>query len=197
MAFAGQFPFMIGNLPNILTFTRILLLPFFVASLIYREYSYALVLFIIAAVTDLLDGLVARITKQMTDFGKILDPVADKFFLLTSFILMSVYELMPKWLTIIVISKDLIVVTGSVILYVVTNKLKVEPSIWGKSASALQFILIGLILLLLNIGDKVNFPPIILPIIFVVVAVITSVSGIHYVIKGLKFGTNELKSNAL
>jgi len=188
---------MIGNLPNILTFTRILLLPFFVASLIYREYSYALVLFIIAAVTDLLDGLVARITKQMTDFGKILDPVADKFFLLTSFILMSVYELMPKWLTIIVISKDLIVVTGSVILYVVTNKLKVEPSIWGKSASALQFILIGLILLLLNIGDKVNFPPIILPIIFVVVAVITSVSGIHYVIKGLKFGTNELKSNAL
>jgi len=178
---------MIGNLPNILTFTRILLLPFFAASLIYMEYTYALLLFIIASVTDLLDGLVARITKQITDFGKILDPVADKFFLLTSFILMSVYGLMPTWLTIIVISKDLIVITGCVILYFVTNKLKVEPSILGKLASALQFILIGLILLSLNVGDNVDFPQ----VIFIVVAVITSISGIHYVVQGLKLSTGE------
>jgi len=182
-----------GNLPNILTITRILLLPFFAASMIYREYSFALLLFIIAAVTDILDGLVARITKQITDFGKILDPVADKFFLLTSFILMSVYELMPKWLTIIVISKDLIVTTGCVILYFVTSKLKVEPSIWGKSASALQFMLIGLILLSLKFRGHADFPS----IVFVVVAVITSISGIHYVIQGLKFGTSEQANNRI
>jgi len=178
---------MIGNLPNILTITRILLLPFFAASLIYREYSFALVLFIIAAVTDILDGLVARITKQITDFGKILDPVADKFFLQTSFILMSVYELMPKWLTIIVISKDLIVITGCVILYFATGKLKIDPSIWGKSASALQFMLIGLILMSLKFRDSADFPL----TLFVVVAVITSISGVHYVIQGLKFSTSE------
>lgn len=182
-----EFFLMIGNLPNILTFTRILLLPFFAVSLIYREYQYALLFFVIASVTDLLDGLVARITKQITDFGKILDPVADKFFLLTSFILMSVYGLMPKWLTIIVISKDAIVITGCVILYFVTHKLKVEPSIWGKTASALQFILIGLILLSLNVGDSVDFPS----IVFIVVAVITSVSGIHYIVKGLKLSADE------
>lgn len=176
-----------------MTLTRILLLPFFAASLIYSEYNYALLLFVVAAVTDLLDGLVARITKQITDFGKILDPVADKFFLLTSFILMSVYGIMPKWLTIIVISKDLIVVTGCVILYFVTSKLKIEPSIWGKSASALQFILIGLILLSLNFRDNADFPS----IVFIVVAVITSVSGIHYVVKGLKFSTSELTNKVL
>jgi cardiolipin synthase len=178
---------MIGNLPNILTFTRILLLPFFAASLIYREYNYALSLFVVAAVTDLLDGLIARITKQITDFGKILDPVADKFFLQTSFILMSMYGLMPKWLTIIVISKDLIVITGCVIIYVVTSKLLVEPSIWGKSASTLQFILIGLILLSLKFRGNADFPS----IVFIVVAVITSISGVHYVAKGLKFSTSE------
>jgi cardiolipin synthase len=184
---------MISNIPNILTFTRILILPFFAASLIYKEYDYALMLFVVAAITDLLDGLVARITKQITDFGKILDPIADKFFLLTSFILMSVYELMPKWLTIIVISKDLIVITGSVILYFVTNKLKVEPSIWGKYASALQFILIGLILLSLYVRGSVDFPL----AVFVVVAVITSISGVDYVVKGLRFGTSELNNKVL
>jgi len=178
---------MIGNLPNILTFTRILLLPFFAASLIYREYKFALIFFFVASVTDLLDGLIARITKQITDFGKILDPVADKFFLLTSFILMSVYGLMPKWLTVIVISKDLIVITGCVILYFVTSKLKVEPSIWGKWASALQFILIGLILLALNIRGNGDIPS----VIFILVAVITSISGVDYLVKGLKLSTGD------
>lgn len=173
---------MVGNLPNVLTLARILLLPFFAAALIYKEYQYAFILFIVASVTDLLDGFIARITKQMTYFGKILDPVADKFFLVTSFILMSSYGLMPKWLTIIVISKDLIVITGCIILYFVTNSLKVEPSFWGKSASASQFILIGVVLLSVNITDDMNIPQ----LFFIAVAVLTSVSAVDYIFKGLK-----------
>jgi cardiolipin synthase len=178
---------MVGNLPNFLTLTRILLLPFFAAALIYRDYQYALLIFAVASVTDLLDGYVARLKNQVTYFGEILDPVADKFFLITSFVLLSNSGLTPKWLTIIVISKDLIVITGSIILYFVTNQLKVTPSIWGKYASACQFILIGLVLLSLNIKGAVIIPT----LIFIAIAILTSIAGIHYVYLGLKMSTPE------
>lgn len=171
-----------GNLANILTITRILLLPFFAAALMYNKYQYALAVFVASGITDILDGLIARLKKQTTDFGRILDPVADKFVLITSFILMSIYGLMPKWITIIVISRDLFVVTGSLVLYFVTNNLRVEPSISGKIANALQYLLIGLALLLENLKGQVSIP---MPLLLAV-AVFTVVSGLEYIYKGLK-----------
>lgn len=185
-----------GNLPNILTITRILLLPFFAAMLIYGNYDYALILFLLASVTDVLDGYVARIKNQTTDFGSILDPVADKFLLMTSFILMSINasEWIPKWLTIIVISRDLIVVTGCLIIYFVTHSLKVEPSILGKAANAFQFILIGTTLLLINLkGVSCNIESgYCIPLPFLItVAVLTAVSGLQYVYRGLKLTNME------
>jgi len=178
---------MIGNLPNILTLARILLLPFFAVTIIYKEFKIALIVFILASVTDLLDGLIARIKKQVTYFGSILDPIADKFFLITSFLLMSYYGLMPKWLTIIVISKDVIVLTGSIILYFVTHSLKIEPSFMGKVTSASQFVLIGLILLSLNIGETTHMHI----SLFILVAVLTVIAGLHYIYKGLKIANAE------
>jgi cardiolipin synthase len=173
---------MIGNLPNILTIARILLLPFFAASLIYGSYQYALILFLAAAITDFLDGLIARIKKQTTDFGSILDPVADKFLMITSFIVMSVYGWIPKWLTITVISRDLIVVTGWLILYFVTHNKKVEPGILGKAANFSQFCLIGLILISINIKNASFVPGSYL----IAVAALTAASGVLYIYKGLK-----------
>ncbi|RJQ44657.1 MAG: CDP-alcohol phosphatidyltransferase family protein [Nitrospiraceae bacterium] len=178
---------MIGNLPNILTLSRILLLPFFAATIIYKEYNLALIIFIIAAVTDLFDGLIARLRNQITYFGSILDPVADKFFLITSFVLMSASGVIPKWLTIVVISKDVIVLTGCVILYFVTNSLKIEPTLLGKLASACQFVLIGAVLLFLNIRGEMQIP---VPI-YIAVALITGISGLHYSYKGLKLVQSE------
>lgn len=172
----------VGNLPNILTITRILLLPFFAATLIYGYYEYAFILFLSAGVTDILDGLLARIKKQTTVFGSILDPVADKFLLITSFILMSVYGWIPKWLTITVISRDLIVMTGWLILYFVTHTIKVEPSLFGKGANTCQFLLIGIVLLLINIKGNAVVPMIFL----LIVAFLTAISGIHYIYRGLK-----------
>ncbi|MEK7271288.1 MAG: CDP-alcohol phosphatidyltransferase family protein [Nitrospirota bacterium] len=173
---------MIGNLPNILTIARILLLPFFAASLIYGNYQYALILFLAAAITDILDGLIARMKKQTTDFGSILDPVADKFLMITSFIVMSVYGWIPKWLTITVISRDLIVVTGWLILYFVTHNKKVEPSILGKAANFFQFCLIGLILISINTKNASFVPGSYL----IAVAALTAASGVLYIYKGLK-----------
>ena len=173
---------MIANLPNILTLGRILLLPFFAVTIIYGEFKIALLVFCLASVTDFLDGFIARIKNQTTYFGRILDPVADKFFLITSFVLMSAYGFVPMWLTIIVISKDVIVLTGCVILYIVNHSLTIEPSFIGKVTSAAQFILIGLVLVFLNIDKSMNIHI----SLFISVAVLTTVSGLHYVYKGLK-----------
>ena len=75
------------NLPNTITIARIVIIPLFITAVIYKRYDYALYLFVIAALTDALDGLIARLTNQKTVFGTFLDPLADKFLLVTSFIL--------------------------------------------------------------------------------------------------------------
>jgi cardiolipin synthase len=174
-------PFSVINLPNILTLFRIILLPFFVAAFLYNNYLYALIIFIVSGLSDILDGFIARTMKQTSDFGKVLDPVADKFFLITSFVLMGMYGVLPKWISVIVISRDIIVITGCLILYFVTNHLKIEPSAIGKLSNALQFILIGLALVALNLSSEMIVPPFFL----ILVAVVTSVSGLHYVYKGM------------
>lgn len=171
------------NIPNVLTFARIVIIPFFAASLLYKEYYYALILFIIAALTDLLDGFLARLTNQKTRLGAFLDPLADKFLLLTSFILFAVYGWLPNWITIIVLSRDFIVVVGWYMLVVLINERKVEPSIFGKLANALQAILIAYILLSINfeIGT-----PMVKDSLLLLAALFTVLSGIQYVYRGYR-----------
>lgn len=169
------------NLPNTLTFTRIVLIPLFVTSVIYRRYDYALCLFAFAALTDTFDGLIARLKDQKTALGSFLDPLADKFLLITSFVLFTIYGLIPKWLTIVVISRDAIIITGWLVLYIVTHTAKIETTIFGKVAIALQLILIWYILLVLNFP---NFPDI-RGYLTVIVAFFTIISGLHYIYRGL------------
>ncbi len=170
------------NIPNIITFIRIIIIPAFVTALIYKRYDYALLLFIIAAVSDTLDGLMARVTKQKTKLGAFLDPLADKSLLVTSFILFSVYDWVPTWLTITVISRDVIVTLGWFLLYLTSHSIKVEPSLIGKAAIASQLILIAYTLLSINFNNiprPDNW-------MFWIVAVLTTVSGLQYIYRGLK-----------
>jgi cardiolipin synthase len=171
----------IVNIPNLITFVRIVIVPLFITAMVYKRYDYALILFLIAALSDMLDGLFARLTKQKTKFGAFLDPLADKSLLITSFILFSIYDLIPLWLTITVISRDFIVVIGWVLLYLTSHTTKVEPSFIGKAAIASQLILIAYSLLSINI----NIPSIGLWGYWVV-AFLTIISGIQYIYNGLK-----------
>jgi cardiolipin synthase len=170
------------NLPNTLTIARIVLIPLFVTSIIYRRYDIALYLFAVAALTDTFDGLIARLRNQKTALGKFLDPLADKFLLVTSFILFSVYHLIPKWLTIVIISRDVIIVTGWIVIYIVAHTSKVDTTIFGKTAIALQLLLLWYVLLVLN------FPaiPDIRDLLIWVTAILTIISGLHYIYRGLK-----------
>jgi cardiolipin synthase len=170
------------NIPNTLTVMRIVIIPGFVTAIIYGEHRLALYLFILAAVTDLLDGLLARLTNQKTELGTFLDPLADKFLLVTSFILFSVYGWIPKWLTITVISRDLIVVVGWLLLTLIYNKSKVEPVLLGKAAIAAQLVLLAYVLLSITVPSVPPVPD----LLVVLTAALTAVSGIQYIYRGLK-----------
>jgi cardiolipin synthase len=172
----------IFNLPNTLTIGRIVIIPVFITAVIYQRHRDALILFVAAAVSDLLDGFLARATNQKTALGTFLDPLADKFLLVSSFILFSVYGWIPLWLTITVISRDLIVVTGWLLLYMITHNVRIETVLLGKAAIALQLITLALVLLSINLPSF--RPP--LDTLFTATAALTVVSGLQYIYKGLR-----------
>lgn len=173
------------NIPNALTFGRLVIIPFFVLTMLYHKYQYALILFSVAAISDLLDGFLARLTNQKTRLGAFLDPFADKFLLLTSFIIFTFYDWLPTWITVVVISRDSIVILGWIFLFIFTHNKKVEPSLLGKLANAFQAVLIVFILISINIDIEASMSIIKDSLIFVV-ASLTILSGIQYVYKGYR-----------
>ena len=192
------------NIPNVITITRIILLPFFAATLIYNYYTYAMLIFIVSAFTDLFDGYFARLSNQTTKIGAILDPVADKFLLVTSFVIISIKGWIPVWLTIIVLSRDLIIVAGWLILAFISGVSFMLPSYTGKTAVFFQFILIGLTLSIINFncdnssgfsGCSLINPAVLKVLVFMkifmcfVVALLTALSGIQYIYRGLKIAS--------
>lgn len=172
----------VWSIPNTITTIRILIIPGFVTALVYNRLRYALLLFVIASLSDALDGLLARMTNQQTKLGAFLDPLADKILLITSFILLSVYGWLPRWLTITVISRDIIVVLGWVLLYLVYDITKVKPTVTGKAAIASQSVLIAYVLLSINFS-QVPSPP---RWVFWTVAALTTMSGLQYIYGGLR-----------
>jgi cardiolipin synthase len=170
------------NIPNTFTMARIVIIPLFIISIMYKRYDYSLYLFIIAALTDIFDGLFARLTNQKTVLGTFLDPLADKFLLVTAFIILSTYGWIPKWLTITVISRDIIVITGWFLLYLVTGTSRVEPSVLGKATIWLQSILIAYVLMDIHFLFLPDMPNLLLW----TTALLTILSGLHYIYRGLK-----------
>jgi cardiolipin synthase len=170
------------TLPNALTVLRIILVPFIVGTLSYGYYGYSLAIFAIAGVTDLLDGLLARLKRQKTNLGALLDPVADKALLVSSFVTLTILGWIPTWLTIIVISRDIILITGNLGIYILTGDLKISPSILGKLTTASQVLLVALVLIMVNFGDN-PLPP---SIFLWVTGILTVSSALHYIYVGFK-----------
>lgn len=170
------------NIPNTLTIARIVAIPLFVTAVIYGRYGYALAIFAAAALTDMLDGLFARLTNQRTALGTFLDPLADKILLMTSFVLFSVYGWIPKWFAVAVISRDFVIVVGWILLSLITDVPKVEPVVLGKAAIALQLIVLVYVL----VGINAPGLPDVSPVIFGLVAAVTVLSGLQYVLRAIE-----------
>lgn len=174
------------NLANRITILRILLIPFFVMSLILYKphfglFSYLpIIIFSVCVLTDALDGFIARHLGQKTKLGTILDPIADKMLILTAFISLTVSSSLPpglklpSWALLVVISRDILIILGSVLIIFITGNLYIKPSILGKITTFFQMATIISILMQF---DKSY-------LLWNTMAIFTVISGIDYLLKG-------------
>jgi cardiolipin synthase len=183
------------NLPNTLTLIRILTIPFFLEFLAYQLYFEALIVFVIGGFTDFLDGLAARWMNQQTALGAYLDPVADKLLVFTSYVMLGSIGGIPAWLAVVVVVRDVLIVIGYVIIYVlVEERLQMKPTRIGKWSTTLQLLTLGVALTLLH--DPKLFSSWVLDIFVVITAITTVVSGCQYLYRGLVWLQNRAPSIA-
>ena|SRR5205807_6063379 len=184
---------------NKITVARILMIPAFVTMAIYYGQSIqrgaplewqrftAIIIFLVAAISDGLDGYVARRYNQRSSLGVILDPIADKGLLLSGIISLSIsnwsevdptYGRFPAWFPVLVITRDAVILVGSAVLHLLVGKVKVRPSWTGKVATVCQMCAIAWVMLQLRF----------LPLLFVVIVagIFTAVSGVIYVMEGVR-----------
>ena len=174
---------------NQLTILRMLLIPAFVILLLYGYRGWALVVFLAAGLTDLLDGLIARATGQKTTLGAWLDPMADKLLLVTMFVMLTLPDIgsanrLPLWFTVLVISRDVAIVLTAAVINLAVGPRTFRPSIFGKIATA-TYILTGVVTLYFNYLGR---PSAMVTIFVYASLVITFVSAFHYLGQVLRIG---------
>src|SRR5579883_3523187 len=133
--------------PNLLTLMRICLAPFLVAAILENRFETGFILFLVAGVSDALDGLLARALKQRTIVGEYLDPVADKLLLSTLFLVLLHQGLMPVRVTVLVFGRDVCILLVSAILYAVAGRRNFQPSVFGKINTLAQVLAVAVVLL--------------------------------------------------
>jgi len=171
------------TIANLLTILRLILIPVFATCIFYQRFLLALAVFFVAAITDGLDGLVARAFNQRTPLGEILDPMADKLLLVTAFIVLSlprftVLPPLPFWLTAAVISRDVFIVLGALVINIVTGFSQFRPSIPGKINTLVQVVTIVLFLTA-NVAHLLEDW---LPVVYLLALGMTVFSGLHYLL---------------
>ena len=130
------------TVPNQLTFLRLGFLPFFIILVLYKRYSWALAILVLAALTDGMDGLLARSLNQKSALGAYLDPIADKLLLSSSFVVLAFEGQIRWWLTILVLGRDVLILTTALVILVASGYRQFPPSIFGKLATTLQILLV-------------------------------------------------------
>lgn len=174
------------NFANKISTFRILSVPFFIASLVYysSERSYlrfvALGIFILGVISDAVDGYIARKSKQYSKAGLVLDPLGDKLLLMSAFIFLSLKSeftlRFPLGVTFIVISRDVIILLGALVIYIVKQDINISPTRWGKLTTTTQMVSVIAVLLQLRISH----------LLWWVAVFFTVISGIDYVKRGFK-----------
>lgn len=173
------------NWPNRLTILRILMVPVFIAMILYKQLGAAFIIFVLAAVTDCLDGYIARTFKARTSFGAMMDPIADKLLIGSAFISFSLVEGLPAYLNIpayvpvIVISRDVIILTGVMCIYLASpdKRVEIKPTMLGKATTVIQMLTVIALLLRFIYSNW----------LWNITVVFTIVSGLDYIRIGSKY----------
>lgn len=169
------------SIPNILTLVRILLTPVFVILLLRDLFSLALLVFAIAGISDGLDGLIARYMNQRTTLGAYLDPAADKLLLISSFVALAVLGVIPAWVTVIVIARDVIILLGLAILMLTEKKYIVSPTLVSKCTTTAQILTV-----LITLYDPTHLKlAMVYQVLLWSTVILTTFSGLHYIYLGM------------
>ena len=169
---------MLVFLPNLLTVFRVAAVPVLVLLLKDQAYLLALIVFVLAGISDGLDGYIAKRFDCVTQFGAILDPVADKLLLVSSFGMLTFLGHLPFWLLVVVVFRDLLIIGGYLILFTLNGTVPMNPSNVSKVNTAMQILLV--VFVLAALAELVNVP-LLVDVLVVVVTVTTVSSGAHYV----------------
>ncbi len=167
----------IVNLANIISFGRLCAVPLAVWLVLRHELGAACALFALAGATDAIDGWVAR-RRGGSPLGALLDPMADKALLISMFITLAAIGVLPDWLAILVVFRDVVIVGGVLMLWLTSAPVRIRPLWISKLNTALQLVLVGLALLLAGFGLEVPF---LLPALVWTVAATTLGSGAAYI----------------
>jgi cardiolipin synthase len=166
---------------NQLTILRMIFIPCFVLLLIYGHPKSAMCVFILAGVTDGLDGLLARMFQQRTVLGSFLDPMADKLLLTSAFITLTIPAVpaafhIPIWFTVTSISRDLLIAMAALVIHLQTGHTQFPPSFLGKCTTAIQLTMVALVMLA---NFSLQVLPLLNPLVYATL-LFTLVSGLHY-----------------
>jgi cardiolipin synthase (CMP-forming) len=171
------------TIPNFLTLLRIVAVPVFLILVSYQRFGTALCLFLAAGITDTVDGVLARLTNTHSALGASLDPLADKLLLISSFVALTMLGVLPVWLMILVLTRDVVILGGYLAIYFITTPIKVSPSAISKGNTFLEMMTIGFALITLARPDMAMGP--INRVVWYGTASTIAVSGIHYIYTGL------------
>ena len=136
------------TVPNELTFLRLAFIPFFIMAIHYERYGLALTILIVAGVSDTLDGLLARSLNQKTPLGAYLDPIADKLLLSSSYLVLALHGKIRWWLTIMVLSRDVLILVAAAVILITVGYRPFPPSLYGKANTFFQLLMVFLVLVL-------------------------------------------------
>lgn len=171
------------SIPNVLTLVRVLLTPVLVILLLRDLFTTALLVFAIAGLSDALDGFIARLMNQRTILGAYLDPAADKLLLTSAFICLAILGVVPPWVAVIVITRDVIILLGVAILTLTEKKYKISPTMVSKCTTTVQLLMV-----LLSLYDPFHTKIALLhPVMVWLTAILTIGSGLHYIYIGMNF----------
>ena len=170
------------NIPNVITVIRIILVPFLVIFLIEDQFDLALLVFIAAGISDAADGFLARLLNQRTTIGAFIDPVADKLLINTSIVTLAILDIMPSWLAVLVISRDVIILLGVGLLELTDRLREINPTIDSKITTFFQLACIFIYLASERVPDLLRWDLHVLT----ATAVATIISGLHYIFIGFQ-----------
>jgi len=177
------------DIPNVISVVRIVLVAPIAYYLWHQNYSIALLLFLVGGLSDGLDGFLARRYNWETDLGVMLDPMGDKLMMLCAYLLLGWHSLLPWWLVILVIARDLILVLGTLLYRKFVGEAKLKPLFISKLNTAFQILLV----LVVMFSQVINLEPLIIDSLLWLVTVTTVMSGYAYINEWGKRAWHSLK----